>query len=126
LKVLLDTHVVIWWFAGSRRLGSEAQRIIAAPDVELFFSAASWWEIAIKSALGRLDFDLPRARQILQKNQIAMLAVTFDHGDCAATLAEHHRDPFDRMLIAQAMFEKLRLLTRDVRLKAYGPSVLCV
>ncbi|HEY3776997.1 MAG TPA: type II toxin-antitoxin system VapC family toxin [Rhizomicrobium sp.] len=126
MKFLLDTHVAVWWFAGSKRLGNEARRIITTPDVELFFSAASWWELAIKAALGRLDFDLVRARQILQKNEIAMLAVTFDHGDRAAALAEHHKDPFDRMLVAQAMFENLRLLTRDTQLKAYGPSVLCV
>ena len=107
-------------------MGSEARSIITAPDAELFFSAASWWELAIKNALGRLKFDMARARQILSKNEIALLAVTFDHGDRAATLADHHRDPFDRMLVAQAMFENLTLLTRDAQLKAYGSHVLCV
>ena len=87
-------------------------------------SAASWWELGIKKSLGRLDVDWPLVRAILQRNRIAMLNVTFDHADAAAGLPLHHGDPFDRMLVAQASFEGLTLLTRDEKLEAYGPAVL--
>lgn len=126
MRLLLDTHVVVWWFAGSKRLGSETRRVITSANAEIFVSAASWWELAIKTALGKLAFDLGRARDILRRNEIAMLAVTFDHADRAATLPDHHKDPFDRMLVAQAITEDLLLLTRDARLKPYGSNVLLV
>jgi PIN domain nuclease of toxin-antitoxin system len=117
---------MIWWFAGSARLGSRALEIITAPGTELYVSAASWWELSIKKALGRLDFDLAKARLILTKNEIKPLPVTLDHADATIALPFHHGDPFDRMLIAQAKIENLNLLTRDKQLKAYGADVLCV
>ncbi|HEY5237310.1 MAG TPA: type II toxin-antitoxin system VapC family toxin [Rhizomicrobium sp.] len=126
MRLLLDSHILLWWFAGSRELGKRAREAIDEPDVELFVSAASWWELSIKHALGKLDVDWAAARTILRKNEISLLNVTFDHADMAASLPAHHSDPFDRMLVAQAQFEGLQLLTRDKRLKSYGATVLCV
>lgn len=126
MRVLLDSHIMVWWFAGSKRLGKEAAHVINSSEAELYVSAASWWELSIKKALGRLDFDLVAARQLLAKNEIKALAVTLDHADIAATLPAHHGDPFDRMLVAQAKVERLILLTRDRHLESYGEIVLCV
>jgi PIN domain nuclease of toxin-antitoxin system len=124
LKLLLDTHVVVWWATGSRLLGAKARDLIAADDAELIISAASWWELAIKHALGRLDINFTEARQSLEKREIKMLPVSFDHAEAAAALPRLHGDPFDRMLVAQAAAEHLVLLTRDKQLAAYGPMVL--
>jgi PIN domain nuclease of toxin-antitoxin system len=126
LRLLLDSHVIVWWLSGSRRLGEKARKHIMSPGAELYVSAASWWELSIKRAHGRLDFDMSAARAILQKNSIVTVPVTFDHADSVAMLASHHGDPFDRMLIAQASFENLLLLTRDKELARYGSVVLCV
>jgi PIN domain nuclease of toxin-antitoxin system len=126
LRLLLDTHIVIWWAAGSSRLSSAARALIAAPDAELFVSAASWWELAIKRAIGRIDVDTAELRRALEQRAVRLLDVTFDHAEAAASLPAHHGDPFDRMLVAQSVCEGLRLLTRDERLSAYGSTVLAV
>jgi PIN domain nuclease of toxin-antitoxin system len=126
LRLLLDTHIVIWWATGSRLLGAKAREIIAANDAELIISAATWWELAIKRAIGRLDIDFKEARRDLEKREVKMLPVSFDHAEAAAGLPLLHRDPFDRMLVAQAAAEQLILLTRDKQLAGYGPMVLLV
>ena len=126
MKLLLDTHIVIWWAAGSRQLGAKARNLIAGNDAELFVSAATWWELAIKQALGRLDIDFKEARQGLERREVKMLPVSFDHAEAAAALPPLHGDPFDRMLVAQATAEQLVLLTRDKKLAAYGPMVSLV
>ena len=126
MKLLLDTHIVIWWPAGSPRLGEEAQALIAAGETELFVSAASWWDLAIKRAIGRLDVDLQLMRGSLEERDVRTLDVTFDHAEAAAGLAVHHGDPFERMLVAQAALEGLMLLTRDKRLLPYGSMVKVV
>ena len=124
MRLLLDTHIVIWWATGSRLLGAKARDLIAANDAELSISAATWWELAIKRALGRLDIDFTEARRDFQKREVKMLPVSFDHAEAAAALPRLHGDPFDRMLVAQAAAEQLVLLTRDKHLAAYGPMVL--
>ena len=126
MRLLLDSHILLWWFAGSKRLGNNALRLITARDTDLVVSAASWWELAIKKSLKRLDVDWAAAREILQKNGIGTLPVTFDHADRAAILPNYHHDPFDRMLVAQAMSEGMKLLTRDKKLRQYGDVVLYV
>ena len=126
MRLLLDSHVVVWWLVGSRRLGEKGRKFITAPGTELYVSAASWWELSIKRAHGRLNFDMIAARAILQKNSIGTIPVSMDHAEEAATLPHHHGDPFDRMLVAQASFEKLKLLTRDKKLEEYGSMVLHV
>jgi PIN domain nuclease of toxin-antitoxin system len=126
LKLLLDSHILLWWTAGDRRLGARAERILSTPDNELYVSAASWWELGLKQAAGRLRLDMKILRLELQNRRFVELPVTSDHADVARDLTRHHTDPFDHMLVAQATHAGLSLLTRDRNLKAYGPAVLHV
>lgn len=126
MKLLLDTHILLWWAEGSPKLGQRARAAVESGSNELRISAASWWEIAIKQALGRLRFDLAAGRSAFASRGVTTMDVTFAHAEAAAGLPLLHGDPFDRMLVAQASHEGLRLLTRDKRLKKYGSSVLCV
>ena len=126
MKLLLDTHIVIWWPIGSSRLGTKARNLIADAGTDLFVSAASWWEISIKRALGRIDIDPAKMRKALERREVHLLDVTFGHAEAAAALPAFHGDPFDRMLVAQASLEGLMLLTRDKRLEPYGSAVLTV
>jgi len=98
--------------------------MIMAHDAELFVSAATLWELAIKRAIGRLDFDFVATRKALGKREVVILPVTLDHAEAAAALPNPHNDPFDRMLIAQSLVENLVLLTRDKGLARYGSTVL--
>jgi PIN domain nuclease of toxin-antitoxin system len=100
--------------------------MIMAADSELFMSAASWWELAIKSSLGRLTFDPSAARKAFELRGVTGLPITIAHAEAAAALPKMHGDPFDHMLVAQSATEELTLLTRDRELAAYGPTVLCV
>lgn len=126
MKLLLDSHVLLWWPAGDRRLGARAASILATSGNDFYVSAASWWELGLKSAAGRLRLDMQTLRVELRGRSILELPVTSDHADAARNLFAHHTDPFDHMLVAQASYEGLVLLTRDKRLKAYGSTVLCV
>lgn len=119
-RLLLDTHVWLWWQSDDARLGPVARDTIAsAPEVRL--SAASVWEIAIKSALGKLR--LPRGADIareVERDGFVPLAIEIEHAAAVRTLPPHHRDPFDRMLVAQARTEGLTLVTADPELARYG------
>jgi PIN domain nuclease of toxin-antitoxin system len=126
LRLLLDSHILLWWPQGSSKLGAKARTLIADSEHALFMSAASWWELGLKRALGKLDADLADIRRTLQQRGVTVLSVTVEHGEAAASLPMLHRDPFDHLLVAQALSESLRLLTRDRYLAVYGPSVLCV
>lgn len=121
MNLLLDTNVVLWWFADSPRLRREARELITSSPV-VYVSAATTWEIEIKRALGKLKapIDLEEA---LSASHLMPLAITVAHTIAAATLPRHHDDPFDRMLIAQANLEDLMLLTSDQRLRDYGLNV---
>lgn len=124
MRLLLDTHVLLWWLADSPRLGREARGLIArSPAVHV--SAASAWEIGIKRAIGKLTApaNLPEA---LANSGFFALSITIEHAAAAASLPRHHDDPFDRMLVAQAKAEKLTLLTSDQRLTEYGAAVKLV
>lgn len=125
MKLLLDSHIFLWWAGADPRLGKRAESLLAE-NRDIFVSAASWWELAIKQVLGRLRFDIGATSSELQKRGVRFLTVTFEHAEAAGALPAFHGDPFDHMLVAQASFEGLTLLTRDKKLKAYGPSVLCV
>ena len=122
MRVLLDTHVVLWWRMNSPDLGGEARRTIANAD-DVFVSAASAWEVAIKIAIGRLRLKGPFAALVAQ-SRFAELPVTFAHAQRVLGLPLHHADPFDRLLVAQALAEDLVLITHDRQLEPYDVPVL--
>ena len=121
-KLLLDTHVFLWWRANDPLLQRAARMAIADADV-VFVSAAAAWEAAIKASLGRLD--LPDTVESgVEDSGFEKMQISFSHAEAAAALPPHHGDPFDRMLVAQAIFEGLTLVTHDRRLGAYEVSIL--
>ena len=128
MKVLLDTHVLLWAAGVQARLPQEARELIEDPDTELVFSAASLWEVAIKSGLGRDDFrvDARLLRRGLLENGYTELAVTGSHAVAVDSLPPLHKDPFDRMLVAQAQVEGFLLLTADPAVASYGGSIRMV
>jgi PIN domain nuclease of toxin-antitoxin system len=123
VRLLLDTHVLLWAAAGVG-LPASAAALLSDPDNELLFSAASIWEVAIKAGLGRVDFtvDAGVLRRALFESGYEELSVTGAHAAGVATLPDLHRDPFDRLLIAQAVAEGVTLLSADRAVLAYpGP-----
>ncbi|MYA34262.1 MAG: type II toxin-antitoxin system VapC family toxin [Gemmatimonadales bacterium] len=123
MRLLLDTHTFLWWVSDYHQIGESARQAIADPASEVFVSAVSGWEIAIKKAKGRLAAPDNLATMVEEK-RFVHLPLTFDHAERAATLPPHHRDPFDRMLIAQARAEGLILVTRDARIPLYDVPTL--
>jgi len=123
LKLLLDTHVFIWWDRQLRRLPRDLRAAIEDGTNQIFVSAASVWEIAIKRALGKLVFSAPIA-QAVQRLGFDLLPITAEHAAHAGGLPLHHRDPFDRLIIAQAVLEGLVLATHDPRIRPYGVATL--
>lgn len=128
MKVLLDTHLLLWAASGQPRLMQEAREVIEDPDTELVFSAASIWEVAIKSGLGGDDFrvDARLLRRGLLENGYTELAVAGSHAVAVDSLLPLHKDPFDRMLVAQAQVEGIMLLTADPAVASYGGSIRLV
>ncbi len=128
MKALLDTHVLLWAAAGDPRLPEPARRLVADPLNELWFSAASIWEVQIKSGLGRADFvvDARRLRRALLAGGAHEVAITGEHAADLVHLPPLHKDPFDRLLVAQARCEGLVLVTHDDAVAAYGPGILRV
>ncbi|MBX7246736.1 MAG: type II toxin-antitoxin system VapC family toxin [Candidatus Sumerlaeaceae bacterium] len=123
MRLLLDTHVLLWWFNDSPKLKAEVRQAIAHPESEVLVSAASLWEIAIKRASGKLkipeDFlDYIRAAGFKE------LPITTEHGWAAGGLPRFHQDPFDRVLIAQALCEEVLFATCDRQAAQYGVAVL--
>jgi PIN domain nuclease of toxin-antitoxin system len=123
VRLLLDTHVLLWWLANDPSLGREAKAAISDATSAIVVSAATAWEIAIKQALGKLDAPSDLDRQI-ELNRFEPLSITIAHAYSAGTLPRHHDDPFDRMLVAQALAEGLAIVTRDPRLARYGVSTM--
>ena len=128
MRLLVDTHLLLWAVASSGRLSSGARALIEDPANEVYYSAASIWEIAIKSALRRKDFsvDVPALLAALPKMGFIELPVTGAHAARVVQLADIHRDPFDRLLVAQSIVEPLTLLTNDALLVRYRDSVRVV
>ncbi len=122
MNLLLDTHVVLWWLAGDR-LAPEAQDGIADPAAVVAVSAVSIWEAEIKRALGKLRLDGSLPAHVTAAG-FSPLAISLDHAERAGRLPAHHRDPFDRMLIAQAQLENLTIVTRDQGFTAYDVAVM--
>ena len=125
---LLDTHLVLWAAIEPSRLSSKARKLLQARDNELAFSLATIWEVAIKTSLGRPDFQVDPAalHSNLLSHGFHEVPVRAQHLFAVAALAWHHRDPFDRLLVAQASIDKLTLLTSDKTLVKYGRFVRAV
>ena len=122
MRLLLDTHAFLWWVFDDPRLSSAARDLIADPAAEILFSAVSGWEIAIKARTGRLDLpaDVPGfVHEQVRRNRLLVLPVELRHALRVHALPDHHRDPFDRLLVAQAQVEAVPLLSRDPLVAAY-------
>jgi PIN domain nuclease of toxin-antitoxin system len=118
VRLLLDTHVFLWWLADDGRLGSVEREAIRDPGNDVCLSAASVWEIVIKQGLGRLRTPEP-ASAAAQRLGLQPLPITFEHAEATAALPPLHNDPFDRVLMAQARVESLTLVTQDPAIRAY-------
>ncbi|HET7275713.1 MAG TPA: type II toxin-antitoxin system VapC family toxin [Longimicrobiaceae bacterium] len=122
MRLLLDTHAFLWWSEDNTRLGREARGAIENSD-EILVSVVSAWEVAIKSALGKIALEVAFERAI-EINRFDKLILQFRHVDAVAKLPLHHGDPFDRMLIAQAQVEGLCIVTHDRNFEGYGVSTI--
>jgi PIN domain nuclease of toxin-antitoxin system len=124
VRCLLDTHVLLWWLTDDRALSAGAGDLIADTANEVYVSAISIWEIAIKSQLGKITVDVDEVLAALAPAGLQPLSFGLDDAAEAGKLPPIHRDPFDRALVAQARCQGLRLLSADDRLAAYGEPVL--
>lgn len=122
MRLLLDTHIFLWYLAASRKLTKSVLARIEMADV-VYISAASIWESGIKIKQGRLEANIDDLYEGIVSSGFVELPISAKHSVMAANLPEHHRDPFDRMLIAQAMCEPLKLLTADNLLRQYSELV---
>jgi PIN domain nuclease of toxin-antitoxin system len=125
LRILLDTHLLLWWLGSTPELSEQARALISEPENTIFISAVSLWEIWLKESLGKLrlpgDFETRLAAESFES-----LPLSAAHARQVALLRWHHRDPFDRMLVAQAHVQNLILLTADDRIAPYGDFVRLV
>ena len=128
MRLLLDTHLLLWAAGDSPRLSDKARATISDPAHEKIFSVASLWEIAVKTSLGRSDFvvDAERLRTAMLANRFTELTIQASHVFQIARLPAIHRDPFDRMLVAQALEERLTLLTSDPVVASYSAAIVRV
>jgi PIN domain nuclease of toxin-antitoxin system len=122
MRLLLDTHVFLWSVTASRQLKADTRSYLAAAQA-VYVSAASIWEIAIKSQLGKIDGDPEALAEAIEASGFQQLPVSATHAAAVAKLPIHHSDPFDRLLLAQAFSEPLRFVTTDRALAAYGGVV---
>ncbi|NJL62433.1 MAG: type II toxin-antitoxin system VapC family toxin [Methylacidiphilales bacterium] len=123
MRVLLDTHTLIWFFQGSARFNEAMKILIEDQDNEKFISIVTVWEMSIKQSIGKLNFSSPIKTFIEQQlvlNDFNLLDIRLDHIDVITTLPLHHRDPFDRLLIAQATVEKIPIISVDTAFDAYS------
>jgi PIN domain nuclease of toxin-antitoxin system len=128
VRLLLDTHIALWALVDSPRLPAKARLLILAPDNEVVVSAASVWEIAIKHGLAKKNMPVSgaEAKSWFTRAGYTLLPVTADHAALVEELPPHHADPFDRILIAQALDEPLRLVTHDPTVARYSDTVILV
>ncbi len=127
MRLLLDTHTFLWFIGGDSGLDEYARGLIENRGNERFLSVASLWEMAIKAGIGKLEVPLPFSRlfdEHVFANAIEVLSIQAEHLDAYRRLPFHHRDPFDRLLIAQAVAEEMTVVTRDAAFSAYGVGVL--
>lgn len=122
MRILVDSHVALWWLDDSAAMGPDCRELIEHAD-EAYFSAVTPWELGIKRALGKLTMPDGLA-EVLELGGFVSLAISADHAEMASTLPTHHRDPFDRMLVAQAQLEALVLVTADEILGSYDVQLV--
>jgi PIN domain nuclease of toxin-antitoxin system len=125
VRLLLDTHIFLWLNADDPKLTKKARKLIDEAQ-EVFVSSVVFWELAIKISRGDLTADLEELRSALYSNAFTILPITIEHACATATLPWHHKDPFDRMLLAQAITEPLRLMTADPQLEPYSDLIIRV
>ena len=123
MRLLLDTHVALWWLGATETITEEARAAVEDPENDVFLSAASVWEAAVKTASGRLRLDAPLVPSAREAGMVE-LSVTWSHAERAASLPPVHGDLFDRMLVAQALEEGLVLVTRDPAIQQYAVPTL--
>jgi PIN domain nuclease of toxin-antitoxin system len=119
VRILLDTHALLWWLAGDQRLGPAATALIADPVNEVLVSAASLWEITVKVRIGKLEADVAEIATALRGQGFSLLQIAVPHLVALQALPAHHRDPFDHLLIAQCLAEGAAFLTAEGHAPAY-------
>lgn len=122
MRILLDTHIYLWWLTDSPKLSTAAKDTIKNATA-VYISSASIWEVGIKIAAGKLEADIEELIENIQPNGFIELPISANHAKQAAKLPDIHRDPFDRMLVAQSLCEPLRLLTADAQVAKYSELV---
>lgn len=123
MRILLDTNALLWAMTNGPRI-APVRDLLLDDENEVFVSTVSWWEIAIKTHIGKLNANLPELRAASQESGFLELPLLGSHAEMLATMPRHHNDPFDHMLLAQAMSEPMRLITGDSVLTQYTPLVL--
>lgn len=128
MNILLDTHIALWAITDNPKLTQQGRELISAPKNNIWVSVVSIWEIAIKHTLGRGDMPVSSADAVryFQASGYRMLSVEVDHVVTVETLALHHHDPFDRLLVAQALAEPMRLITHDRMVALYSDTIILV
>ena len=127
MKLLIDSHAIVWWMTDDPRLSPAARQALGSPQHERFLSLASLWELSLKVSAGRLQgigSTIVNLREASSKQSIQMLPITFEHIVRVENLPRHHADPFDRLLVAQALEEGLTILTADRALSRYPAPVV--
>ena len=123
--MLLDTHIVLWWLAGNReRLGAALAATLRGRADEIVVSAVAVWEASIKRRLGKLEPPLPDLLERLERAETSIMPISARHADHAGGLPLHHRDPFDRLLVAQAQLERLPIVTADRNIRRYDVETI--
>ena len=123
MRLMLDTHVLLWWRDAARPLSRRARAEIADASNEIVVSIVSLWEITIKRALGKMTF-LDDLETVLQEERFGLLAISFPHLRALDALPHLHRDPFDRLLLAQSLAERIPIISSDRRFADYGASLI--
>jgi PIN domain nuclease of toxin-antitoxin system len=129
VRLLLDTHVWLWWMLGSPRFDEPTRRLLFDPETSLYFSTASAWEIAIKYSIGKLPLPAAPASYIVARAEggdFRTIDIRLEHAVAVADLPRHHDDPFDRLLIAQCIVEGFRFVTADRRLAMYDVDLVTI
>ncbi|MGV8917619.1 MAG: type II toxin-antitoxin system VapC family toxin [Pseudomonas sp.] len=125
MRVLLDTHVLLWALSDDPKLTPKARKLIESAT-EIYFSAATFWEMSIKVGLGKLEVDLEEVRDYCRKSGFIELPIAIEHAIAVKDLEHHHRDPFDRLIVATAITEPMRLITADALVAKYTALAILI